>query len=50
MRLKQPNRRKIHEKVMEIMRLTKENEWPGLTVIAQDRFHRTWKSKIKKDR
>lgn len=49
-RLKQPNRRRIHEKVMEMMRLTKEKEWPGLVIIAQDRFHRTWKSKAKKTR
>ncbi len=47
-RLKQPNRRRIHEKVMEMMRRTKEQEWPGLTVIVQDRFHRAWKNKTKK--
>ena len=47
-RLKQPNRRRIHEKVMEMMRRTDEQDWPGLTVVVQDRFHRTWKSKKKK--
>lgn len=49
-RLKQPNRRRIHEKVMEMMRLTKEKEWPGLTIIVQDRFHRTWTVKTRKAR
>lgn len=49
-RLKQPNRRRIHEKVMEMMRLTKEQKWPGLTIIVQDRFHRTWTGKTKKAR
>lgn len=49
-RLKQPNRRRIHEKVMEMMRLTKEKEWPGLTITVQDRFHRTWTGKTRKAR
>jgi hypothetical protein len=35
---------------MEMMRLTKEKEWPGLTIIVQDRFHRTWTGKAKKAR
>lgn len=44
-RLKQPNRQKIHKKVMRAMNLFKEEEWPGLTVIMQDAFHSVWKPK-----
>ncbi len=47
-RLRQPNRRRIHEKVMEMMRLTREKEWQGLTIVVQDRFHRTWTGKKRK--
>lgn len=46
-RLKQPNRLKIHKKVMHAMDLFKEEEWPGLTVIMQDAFHSIWKPKKK---
>lgn len=44
-RLKQPNRLKIHKKVMRAMDLFKEEEWPCLTVIMQDAFHSVWKPK-----
>jgi len=44
-RLKQPNRLKIHKKVMKGIGLFKEEEWPRITVVMQDMFHRTWKSK-----
>jgi predicted nuclease of predicted toxin-antitoxin system len=42
-RLKQPNRLKIHKKVMRAMNLFKEEEWPDLTVVMQDAFHSVWK-------
>ena len=49
-RLKQPNRLKIHNKVIQAMDLFKEKEWAGLTVVMQDMFHRMWKArKVRKD-
>lgn len=44
-RLKQPNRLKIHMKVMKAMKLFKEKDWQGLTVAMQDTFHSIWKAK-----
>lgn len=44
-RLKQPNRLKIHQKVMKAMNRFKEEEWPGLTVVMQDTFRSVWKAK-----
>ncbi len=35
-KLKQPNRLKIHQKVMKAMDRFKAEEWPGMTVIMQD--------------
>lgn len=43
-RLKQPNRRKIHEHVMQAIFQIKE--WPGLLVIAQDKLQRLWKAPL----
>jgi predicted nuclease of predicted toxin-antitoxin system len=47
-RLKQPNRLKIHQKVMKAMGLFKEEDWQGLTVAMQDTFHSVWKAKRQK--
>ncbi|RJQ51685.1 MAG: hypothetical protein C4526_09575 [Nitrospiraceae bacterium] len=44
-RLKQPNRSKIHQKVLKGINLFKEKEWPMRTVIMQDSFHSAWKRK-----
>ncbi|RPI34746.1 MAG: hypothetical protein EHM54_09210 [Nitrospiraceae bacterium] len=44
-RLKQPNRLKIHQKVMKAMGLFQEDDWRGLTVAMQDTFHSVWKPK-----
>lgn len=38
-RLKQPNKLKIHQKVMQAINRFKEEKWNGLTVIMQDLFH-----------
>jgi len=46
-RLKQPNRLKIHRKVMRGIGLFKEEEWTRTTVVMQDMFHSTWKAKKK---
>lgn len=44
-RLKQPNRFKIHQKVMKGISLFNEKNWPRMTVVMQDIFHSTWKRK-----
>lgn len=44
-RLKQPNKHKIHEKVMSAM--NRYREWTGLTVAMRDRFHSIWRVKRK---
>ncbi|MEK6693270.1 MAG: DUF5615 family PIN-like protein [Nitrospirota bacterium] len=44
-RLKQPNRLRIHQKVLRAVNLFKTREWTGLTVIMRDTFHTVWKSK-----
>jgi predicted nuclease of predicted toxin-antitoxin system len=46
-KLKQPNRIKIHQKVMHAMGLFKEKEWLGTTLVMQDIFHSVWKAKKK---
>lgn len=47
-RLKQPNRLKIHHKVIKAIKLFKEEEWSGLAVVMQDVLHSVWKAKRKK--
>lgn len=44
-KLKKPNRLKIHQKIMKAMSHFKEKDWTGMTVIMQDFVHSTWKSK-----
>jgi predicted nuclease of predicted toxin-antitoxin system len=46
-RLKQPNRLKIHQKVLKGINLFTEKEWPLRTVVMQDLFHSAWKRKTK---
>ena len=46
-KLKQPNRLKIHQKVMQAILRFKEKEWSGMTVIMQDSIHSIWKAKNK---
>lgn len=45
-RLKQPNRLRIHRKVMQAINHFRDEEWFGLTVIMQDMFRSVWKAKI----
>ena len=47
-RLKQPNKHKIHQKVITAMSRFNEREWTGLTVVMRDRFHSIWRAKRKK--
>lgn len=44
-RLKQPNRLKIHQKVMRGIGLFNEKDWSRMIVVMQDTFHSTWKRK-----
>lgn len=44
-RLKQPNRIKINQKVIQAINKFKQNEWHGLTVVMRDSFHTIWKAK-----
>lgn len=44
-RLKQPNRLKIHQKVIKAINLFKNEDWMGLTVVMHDTFHSIWKTK-----
>jgi predicted nuclease of predicted toxin-antitoxin system len=46
-RLKQPNRLKIHQKVLKGISLFAEKEWPLRTAAMQDLFHSSWKRKKK---
>lgn len=46
-RLKQPNRMKIHNKVMKGLSLFTEEEWPRMTVVMQDTFRSVWERKQK---
>lgn len=44
-RLKQPNRLKIHNKAMQAISRFREKEWARLTVVIQDMFQSVWKVK-----
>jgi predicted nuclease of predicted toxin-antitoxin system len=41
-RLRQPNRQRIHERVMEAMSRVPEDEWGSLLVSMRDRLHSLW--------
>lgn len=41
-RLRQPNREKIHERVMQAMKTVAETDWPGLLLVMRDQ---TWTSR-----
>jgi len=46
-RLKQPNRHKIHQRVMRAAAQFAENEWPGLFVVMRDMVQSVWRAKKK---
>ncbi len=46
-RLKQPSRAKIHQRVMQALKRYATNQWPGLMVVMRDTFQSTWKSHFK---
>ena len=41
-RLRQPNRQKIHEKVLQAMSAHSEDDWLGLMVVVRDNVQSTW--------
>ncbi len=43
-RLKQPNRAKIHDRVLQALARFGEEEWPGMTVVMRDRAVSVWRS------
>ena len=44
-RLKQPNRIKIHQRVMQAMSLITEDDWGGTLVVMRDTVQAVWKAK-----
>ena len=43
-RLRKPNRHKIHQRVMLAMQQFDEGQWPGLLVVMRDQVQSTWTS------
>jgi predicted nuclease of predicted toxin-antitoxin system len=43
-RLKKPNRKKIHSRILQALLEFKESEWKGLTVIMRDNVQIIWRS------
>lgn len=43
-RLKQPSRVKIHQRVIQALKRYTTDQWPGLMVVMRDTFQSTWKS------
>jgi predicted nuclease of predicted toxin-antitoxin system len=43
-RLRQPNRRKIHQRVMRIIDQFEPREWQGLVVVARDTAQSMWRA------
>jgi len=40
--LRQPNRRKIHARIMQALRQFSDREWPGLLVVMRDVAQSVW--------
>ena len=43
-RLRRPNRRKIHQRVMQAMTQFGAEEWPGLLVVMRDTVQGIWRT------
>ena len=48
-RLRQPNRHKIHQRILQAMGQFGEKEWPGLLVIMRDVAQSIWPPKNAED-
>ena len=44
-RLKQPNRMKLHQRVLQAMNQIPEQEWKGLLLVMQDIVQKKWRVK-----
>lgn len=44
-RLKKPNRAKIHQRIMQAISQVGENEWTGFLVVMRDVVQTVWKAK-----
>jgi hypothetical protein len=44
-RLRQPNRRKIHRRVMQAIAQFRADEWPGLLVTMRDMVQSVWRAR-----
>ena len=42
-RLRQPNRNRIHERVMQAVTQFRDEEWPGLVVVMRDTVQSIWR-------
>ena len=42
-RLRRPNRHKIHQRIMQALRQFADTEWPGLLVVMRDVAQSTWR-------
>jgi predicted nuclease of predicted toxin-antitoxin system len=49
-RLKKPNRLKIHKRVMKAIDRYSEKQWRGLLVVMKDTVQSTWKSRKRRSR
>jgi len=47
-RLRQPNRRKIHQRVMQAIARIRPEQWPGLLVVMRDQVQSTWRADAEK--
>jgi len=43
-RLRQPNRHKIHQRVMKAITQFSEKKWPGMLVVMRDTVQSVWQS------
>ena len=48
-RLRQPNRHKIHNNILHAMKHIEEKNWENLMLVMRDDFQSEYKSKIKTD-
>jgi hypothetical protein len=44
-RLRQPTRLKIHQRVMQAITRYPEEQWPGLMVVMRDNVQSSWRSR-----
>jgi predicted nuclease of predicted toxin-antitoxin system len=47
-RLKQPSRQKIHQRVLQALKRYAPEQWPGLMVVMRDAVQSSWKSHHKR--